>query len=54
VKVEDHIIAQVTQFKYLGFIVQNNGEVERCVTHEIQVGWLKCRIVSDVLCDETT
>jgi len=52
VKVGDHNIPQVTRFKYLGSIVQNNGEVEGCVTHQIQVGWLKCRSVSSVLCDE--
>lgn len=27
VKVEDHIIPQVTQFKYLGFVIRNNGEI---------------------------
>jgi len=27
VKVGDHIIPQVTRFKYLGSIVQNNGEI---------------------------
>jgi len=49
VKVRDHIIPQVTRFKYLGSIVQNNGEIEADVNHLIQVGWLKWRRVSCVL-----
>jgi hypothetical protein len=36
VKVGDHIIPQVTRFKYLGFIVQNDGEIEADVSHRIQ------------------
>lgn len=28
VKIEDHIIPQVTQFKYLGSVIQNDGEIE--------------------------
>ena len=41
VKVGDHIIPQVTRFKYHGSIVQNDGEIEADVNHRIQVGWLK-------------
>ena len=47
VKVGDHIIPQVTRFKYLG-----SGEIEVDVSHCIQVGWLKWRRVSGVLCDK--
>jgi imidazoleglycerol phosphate dehydratase HisB len=48
VKVGDHMIAQFTQFKYLGFIVQNDEEIITDVNHHIQVGWLKSRKISDV------
>jgi len=41
VKVGDHIIPQVTRFKYFGSIVQNDIEIEAGVNHRIQVGWLK-------------
>jgi len=41
VKVGDHIISQVTRFKYLGSIVQNDREIEGDLNHRIQVGWLK-------------
>jgi hypothetical protein len=50
VKIRDHII-QVTQFKYLGFIVQNDVEIKSNVNNRIQVRWLKWRRVSCVLCD---
>ena len=52
VKVGDHIIPQVTRFKYLGSVVQNDGEIEADVNHRIQVGWLKWRRASGVLCDK--
>lgn len=51
VKVRDHVILQVTQFKYLGSIIQNDREIEGDVNHQIQVGWLKWISASDVLCD---
>lgn len=51
VKVGDHSIPQVTQFKYLGSILQNNGEIEGGVNHRIRAGWLKLRSASGVLCD---
>jgi hypothetical protein len=50
VKVGDRIIPQVTRFKYLGSIVQNDGEIEADVSHRIQAGWLKWRRASGVLC----
>jgi len=52
VKVGDHIIPQVTRFEYLGSILQNDGEIEADVSHRIQVGWLKWRRASGVLCDK--
>jgi len=42
----------VTRFKYLGSIVQNDGEIEADVNHRIQAGWLKWRRASGVLCDK--
>jgi len=52
VKVGDHIIPQVTQFKYLGSLVQNDGEIEADVSNRIQAGWLKWRRASGVLCNK--
>ncbi|KAL5146330.1 Craniofacial development protein 2 [Glycine soja] len=47
----DHIIPQVTLFKYLGSVIQDDGEIEGDVNHRIQAGWMKWRKASRVLCD---
>ncbi|KAL5146296.1 Craniofacial development protein 2 [Glycine soja] len=51
VKIGDHIIHQVTRFKYLGSVIQDDGEIEGDVNHRIQAGWMKWRKASGVLCD---
>ncbi|KAH1262863.1 hypothetical protein GmHk_02G005393 [Glycine max] len=40
VKIGDHIIPQVTRFKYLGSVIQDDGEIEGDVNHRIQAGWM--------------
>lgn len=50
-KVGDHIISNVTQFKYIGSLVQNDGEVERYVKHQIQTKLSKWRKAGRVLSD---
>jgi len=37
--------------KYLGFIIQMDGEINSDVSHRIQAGWLKWRSAIGVLCD---
>jgi len=34
-------ISTSSQFKYLGYIIQNDGEINSDVNHKIQAGWLK-------------
>ena len=51
VKLGNHIVPQVTRFKYLGSIIQNNGEIEGDASHRIQAGWLKWRSATGVICD---
>lgn len=36
VKVGEYIISQVIRFKYLGFVIQNDNEIEGDVNHRIQ------------------
>ena len=38
-------------FKYLGSILQSNNGIDKDVDHRIQVGWLKWKSTSRVLCD---
>jgi len=40
-----------SHFRYLGSIIQKNGEINSDVNHKIQVGRLKWRNATGVLCD---
>ena len=51
VKIQGTELDKVVQYKYLGSMVQEDGEIEREVTSRIQAGWAKFRMVSGVLCD---
>lgn len=39
-------------YKYLGSMIQENGEIDEDVTHRIGVGWMKWRLASTILCDK--
>ena len=41
VTIGEEVVASMTNFKYLGSIIQSNGEIDGDVTHRIQAGWLK-------------
>ena len=47
----EDIVASTKKFKYLGSIIQSNGEIDGDVTHRIQAGWYKWRAATGVLCD---
>ena len=50
VKIRVGIIPQVTQIKYIGFIIQNDGEIERDVTIGFKLDeMVKC---FGVICDK--
>ena len=51
VKIGEHIVEISKSFKYLGSILQENGEIDKDVTHRIQVGQNKWRNASSILCD---
>nr|XP_009618780.1 uncharacterized protein LOC104110918 [Nicotiana tomentosiformis]XP_016501536.1 PREDICTED: uncharacterized protein LOC107819876 [Nicotiana tabacum] len=51
VKLDTQVIPKRANFKYLGSIIQSNGEIDEDVTHHIGAGWLKLRLSSGVLCD---
>ena len=40
------------QFKYLGSIIQNDGEIEEDVDHRVQAKWIKWRSALGVICDK--
>ncbi len=39
-------------FRYLGSILQKNGEIDEDVSHRIKAGWVKWRQASGILCDK--
>jgi len=40
-----------SHFKYLGSIIQKNGEINSDVDYRIQANWLRWRRATRVLCD---
>jgi len=45
-------IPKVEKFKYLGSIVQQNGEINEDINQCIKVGWQKWKQATGVLCDK--
>nr|XP_018633176.1 uncharacterized protein LOC108948481 [Nicotiana tomentosiformis] len=52
VRIDTQIIPKRDNFKYLGSIIQENGEIDEDVTHRIGAGWMRWRLASAVLCDK--
>ncbi|KAF3625884.1 hypothetical protein FXO37_30633 [Capsicum annuum] len=52
VKLDTHSINKRDSFKYVGSMIQENGEIDEDVTHRIGVGWMKWRLASEILCDK--
>ncbi|KAI8572445.1 hypothetical protein RHMOL_Rhmol01G0199200 [Rhododendron molle] len=48
--IQDQKIQKSDHFRYLGSIISRDGEIADDVTHRIQVGWLKWRSATGVLC----
>ncbi|KAA5557062.1 hypothetical protein F3G54_31865, partial [Pseudomonas aeruginosa] len=38
-------------FRYLGSVIQSDGELDRTVRHRIDAGWMKWRQVTGTICD---
>ena len=51
ITLDDQQILVMKCFKYLGSIIQKNGEIDGNVNHRIKAEWLKWRNVTGVLCD---
>ena len=41
VAIEGAVIPRVERFRYLGSIIQENGEIDENINHQIKVGWQK-------------
>ncbi|KAM1052392.1 hypothetical protein ACFX2A_034585 [Malus domestica] len=51
VRIGDQEIPKRDRFRYLGSILQKNGELDGDLNHRIQAGWMKWKSASNVLCD---
>ena len=51
VRIRDKEVPKIERFRYLGSILQKNGELDGDLNHKIQVGWMKWKSASGVLCD---
>ena len=51
VAIESAIILRVERFRYLGSIMQEDGEIDEDINHRIKVGWQKWKNASGILCD---
>ncbi|XP_047986968.1 uncharacterized protein LOC125226841 [Leguminivora glycinivorella] len=40
---DGEILPTCSDFKYLGSLIQGNGEIDRAVQHRINAGWMKWR-----------
>ncbi|KAG2634251.1 hypothetical protein PVAP13_2NG197403 [Panicum virgatum] len=51
VSLNGQVVAQKDTFRYLGSMLQKDGDIDENVRHRISTGWLKWRQASGVLCD---
>ncbi|KAM3395257.1 hypothetical protein P3S68_004262 [Capsicum galapagoense] len=52
VKLESQEVCKKDSFKYLGSVIQSNGEIDEDVSHRIGAGWMKWKLAWGVLCDK--
>ncbi|XP_047250071.1 uncharacterized protein LOC124885862 [Capsicum annuum] len=52
VKLEAQEVCKRDNFKYLGFVIQSNGEIDEDVSHRIGAEWMKWKLAAGVLCDK--
>ncbi|KAG2631849.1 hypothetical protein PVAP13_2NG049401 [Panicum virgatum] len=51
VSLDGQVVVQKDTFRYLGSMLQKDGDIDENVRHRISAGWLKWRQASGVLCD---
>ncbi|VFQ83658.1 unnamed protein product [Cuscuta campestris] len=51
VRIDSHLVHKVDRFRYLGWVIQADGELDADVGHRVGVAWAKWRLASGVLCD---
>nr|GEZ95632.1 retrovirus-related Pol polyprotein LINE-1 [Tanacetum cinerariifolium] len=52
IRIGGHILKPKESFRYLGYVIHKSGMIGDDVTHRIQVGWLKWRAATGIMCDK--
>ena len=52
INLEDQVVPRKDTFRYLGSMLQRDGDIDEDVSHRIKAGWMKWRQASGVLCDK--
>jgi hypothetical protein len=52
VSLDRQVVAKKETFRYLGSMLQKDGDIDEDVRHRVSDGWLKWREASGVLCDK--
>ena len=52
VSLEGQVVPRKDTFRYLGSMLQRDGDIDEDVSHRIKAGWMKWRQASGVLCDK--
>jgi hypothetical protein len=51
VRLDGQVVPKKDAFRYLGSMLQKNGDIDENASHRIKSGWLKWRQASGILCD---
>ncbi|KAL4186166.1 hypothetical protein AMTRI_Chr09g12850 [Amborella trichopoda] len=51
IKIDGHVKQKRPHLRYLGSIIQKNGEIEEDASHKIRAEWPKWRCVNGILCN---
>ncbi|KAK9755495.1 hypothetical protein RND81_01G029500 [Saponaria officinalis] len=51
-EIDGNVVEGPEFFRYLGSIIQKDGELDGDVAHRIKAGWLKWKSVTEFLCDK--
>ena len=52
ISLEGQVVSRKDTFRYLGSMLQRDGDIDEDVSHRIKAGWMKWRQASGVLCDK--
>ena len=52
VSLEGQVVPKKDTFRYLGSMLQKDGDIDADICHRIKAGWIKWRQASSILCDK--